>query len=343
MKKALIVLAIVTTFLLFGTQAMAYDSILFPYFKSGGGDMTFIQILNMSAVDTPVTGTTQGRLNFYYNYNSATELCTHYDDKGRTTRNDIMLYEVTGQIQQIATGVQSMQLLPGDTTSSAPKLTVSPSWGWLVVEQHSSDFGSGNEGEIQGQAIVVNVNTGTAFAYNAMNDPDETDGTNEFYYNSNDDQSLTFLPETLATTVFYLFPVTGADLAFDVTWTFVDIGDNPFSSDEGVYDNNESLKSGLKTFPVGCYCPGDDPFDNYGYGCSDDEIGPVVSANFFFTLQQIMTGAQYNAVKGTGGWTGIYWWDYGYSYKIVTSNVLGKPMAGLLYEPEDSYISSYTK
>lgn len=334
MKKALIVLAIVTTFLLFGTQAMAYDSILFPYYKSGGGDMTFIQILNAAAVGTPVVGTTQGRLNFYYNYNTATELCTHYDDKGKTTKNDIMLFEVTGQV--------AGQLLPGDTTSSAPKLTVAPAWGYLIVEQNSSDFATGLEGRIQGQAFVVNVNSGTAFGYNAINDPDEVDGTNEFYYNAADEQMLTFLPETLASTVFYLFPVeSGVNLTSDVLYSFVEIGNNPFSTDEGVYDNNESLKSGLKLIPVGCYCPGDDPVSNYGTECSD--VGPVVSNNFFYTLSQIMSGAQYNAVKGTGGWTGIYWWDYGYSYKIVTSSVLGKPMSGLLYEPQGYSESSYTK
>jgi len=75
----------------------------------------------------------------------------------------------------------------------------------------------------------------------------------------------------------------------------------------------------------------------------DEGSGPV-TANFFYTLQQVLSGAQYNAVKGTGGFTNIYWWDYGFPYKIQNSTVLGKPMNIMIYEPDtdgDNY--SYTK
>ncbi len=339
MKKGLVLGAIILTgILLIGTQAMAYDSILFPYFASGGGDMTFVEVINTASVGTPITGTTQGSLNYVYVYNSATEICTHYDDKGRTTRNDILLYEVTGQI--------AGQLLPGDTTSTSPKLTVSPSWGFLVVEQNSSNFATDLEGTLWGQAIIVNAGTGTGIIYNAINDPDEYDNYNAFYYNASDHHLLSWLPTTYASTVFYLFPVTGINLTEDVFYTFVDMGHHPVShNDEGLFDNNESLKSGVKTIPVGCYCPGDTGENGDGAGCGYYAL-PIESANFQFTLAQLMSGAQYNAVKGTGGWMGMYWWDYGYAYKIASSSLFGQSKSSMVYEPHGSpgyYYNSYTK
>ncbi len=326
----------------FGTNAMAYDSILFPYFTSGAGDMTFVQIVNTAAVATPIAGTTAGNLNYVYVYNTDTEICTHYDDKGKTTKNDILLYEVTGQV--------AGQLLPGDTTSTSPILTVSPAWGYLIVEQNSSNFETGLEGTLHGQAFVVNVNSGTAYTFNAINDPDEYDGDNYWEYNADDDHLLSFMPETYASTVWYFFPVTsltttdGTGLAEDVFYTYVEFGWNEWNDAySGVFDNNESAKSGWKEIPVGCYCPADDPYGNYSSGCNYYDLGAPTAAYFFYTPQQLMSAAQYAAVKDTGGWAGVYWWDYGFAYKIISTSILGKPMAGMLYEPQYDSSYSYTK
>jgi hypothetical protein len=332
-----IVTVVLATVLLLGVgTAMARDGILFPYFKSGGGDVTFFQIINTAKVQTPVTGTSQGKLDYVYVYNAGTEVCQHYDDTGRVTQNDILLYE--------ATGVYPGQLLPGDTTSTSPKLTVSPAWGYLVVRQNSSNFVTGLEGTLWGQAYVANVNTGTVYVYNAVNDPSEADDYS-FYIEAPDDYIISFLPETLASTMWYLFPVDGTDLSADVLWdTYVEIGapDGDFNFG-GIFDNNESLKSGNKYLMAGCW---DTTMDSDGDAVSPGS-GPI-TANFFYTLQQIMSGAQYNAVKGTGGFTELYWDDWGYTYKIQSSTVLGKPMSTFVFEPgflsniaEATY--SYTK
>ena len=307
-KGVLIITVILATVLLLGLgTAMARDAILFPYFKSGGGDVTFFQIINTAKVQTPVTGTSQGKLDYVYVYNAGTEVCTHYDDVGRVTQNDILLYEVTG--------VYPGQLLPNDTTSTSPKLTVSPSWSYLVVKQNSSNFVTGLEGSLFGQAYVANVNTGTVYAYNAINDPYEAD-MYYFGYDATDDFIISWLSETYATTMWYLFPIDYSDLTTDAVWNNeAEIGaPNGDLNFGGVFDNNESLKSGTKELKVGCW---DSP----------------LSANFFYTLSQIMSGAQYNAVKGTGGFTELYFNDYGYPYKIQSSTVLGKPMSTFVYEP----------
>ena len=345
MRKLILAVMLSVLLLGFSSVSMAYDSILFPYFTSGGGDMTFVQVVNTAAVATPIVGTTQGYLNYIYVYNKGEEeICVHYDDKGRTSKGDILLYEVTGQV--------AGQLLPGDTTSTSPVLPTSPAWGYLIVEQNSSNFATGLEGTIHGQAFVVNVNTGTAYTYNAMNDPDEYNGDNEWYYNSDDEQLLSFMPETYATTVWYFFPVedltteNDTGLAEDTFYTYIEYGwnewDNAYS---GTYDNNESAKSGWKLLPVGCYCPvaEEDPIDNYGYTCHYENYTDPIAQYFFYTPAQLMNSAQYNATKGTGGWAGIYWWDYGYTYKILSTSILGKPMAGMLFEPQYDDTSSYTK
>jgi len=317
--------------LLFGLgvqKAESDDSILFPYFSSGGRDLTFIQVINDSSV-TPSSGV--GTLWYVYVYNTDVEACQHYDDKGTTTNKDILLYEVTN-----SAGIAG-QLLPGDTTSTSPVLTVKPAWGFLIVTQDApttSTFPDDTEGTLWGQAYVANINSGTIYAYNAINDPDENTidgGLGAFYQNAADEHNLSFLPETYASTVWYFFPVNGSPLfesgnQFLDTW--ITIGDD----EGGVYNNNESLKSGTKYLPVGCW--------------DEDPTTGVAGAHqfFFYKLQDILSGAQYNAVKGTGGWTDVYWDDYGYAYKIQSTSILGKPMSVLLYEPQSEDVTySYTK
>jgi len=269
-----------------------------------------------------------------YVYNSGNEVCQHYDDVGRVTQNDILLYE--------ATGVYPGQLLPNDTTSTAPKLTVSPAWGYLVVRQNSSNFTTGLEGTLFGQAYVANVNTGTVYAYNAINDPEEDDTTrytSAFYQSAEDDFLLSFLLETFTSTQWYFFPVDGSDLTTDIVW---DVTVQVSHNFDGIFDNNESLKSGTRWLKVGCWDTA--TMDSSGEPV-DEGSGPV-TANFSYTLAQIMSGAQYNAVKGTGGFTDIYFPDefsYAYVYKLQSSTVLGKPMSILIYEPQQGSEYSYTK
>ncbi len=292
------------------------DEILFPYFSSGGGDLTFVKIINDRNLD---------ELHYTYVYNSGAEVCQHYDVTGDTSNNDILMYEVTDSTPGLPG-----QLLPGDTTSVSPPLTVNPAWGYLVVNQRGSSNSSA-EGTLRGQAYVINVNTGTAYAYNAINDPDYNDNT-RFYENADDEHYLSWLPEVFASTVYYFFPVDGSDL-----------DDNLVVNSEarigywegGLYNNNETRHSGVKYLPVGCQSARD---------IENDPIGPILSADFFYSLPQIMSGAQYNVVRVTGGWTDMEWLDYGYPYKLQTSGVLGSPVTTLLYEPgmNDDY-RSYTK
>ena len=130
MKKKLLVLTMTLAILLvfsFGT-ALA-DAILFPYWISGGGYATFIQIINRAEVDTPETATTSGKLHYVFVYNTIpeddpdAEICQHFDRDGLTTENDILLFEVTKQFF-VDDGADpgEEQLLPGDTTSTSPSV-----------------------------------------------------------------------------------------------------------------------------------------------------------------------------------------------------------------------------
>jgi hypothetical protein len=324
----LTIFAYIAILLGFGAQsAMADDAVLFPYFSSGGGDLTFIQIINDRTVVNPLL---PGKLNYVYVYNTDTEICQHYNDTGNTTNKDILLYELTN-----STPGASGQLLPGDTTSTSPMLTVYPSWGYLVVAQ-SDNFATGGERTLYGQATIVNINTGSAVIYNAINDPNEVDG---FYFTSSADWKnvISWIPEDYASTVWYFFTtrdsvdLTDPDRSNGIVWdSTVGIGHN----EGGAYNNNESLKSGTKYIMVGCW---DTEMETDGHPV-DPPTGPE-TANFFYTLAEILTGAQYNAVKSTGGWTATYWMpetDYGYVYKFVTSSILGKTMSAMVYESQFS-------
>ena len=205
MKKVMILTAVMAFAMMlgFGVQSASADEVLFPYFTSGGGDLTFVQIINTKSDDT--TDTENQTLHYTYVYNTDTETCQHYDDNGDTSENDILFYEVTNALAPAHAG----QLLPGDTTSTSPALTVSPAWGYLVVD--NDNWGIRDEGTIQGQQIVVNTDDMYAYTLNGINDPSET-VDNYFYANSMDEHTLSFLPETYASTVWYLFPVNFDDL-----------------------------------------------------------------------------------------------------------------------------------
>jgi hypothetical protein len=336
-KKVFISIMFLAALLLFSSGTATADGILFPYWISGGGYATFIQIVNLATVDTPITGTTQGKLHYVYVYNSDTETCQHYDDTGKTTHNDILLYEVTKAFYQ---GISNEQLLPGDTTSTSPTLSSSHKWGYLVVTHHEDNFASGHEGELFGQEYVVDLNTGTIWANNAINDPDEID-TFPFYENAFDGSGLFWIPELYASTMWYFFPVyDGIDLSqtdgivWDNAAVFGYLHLEPGTY--GVYDNNESLKSGYKILRTGCWDT--DKMDGDGYPI-DEGSGPV-TANFFYTLKDILTGEQYAATANTGGWTEIEYYEAGYAYKLQSTELLGHAMNTILFEssePGDSY------
>jgi hypothetical protein len=73
----------------------------------------------------------------------------------------------------------------------------------------------------------------------------------------------------------------------------------------------------------------------------DEGSGPV-TANFFYTLQQILTGEQYAATANTGGWTSLIYDESGYTYKLQSTGLLGHAMNTILFEPGEPN-DSYTK
>jgi hypothetical protein len=340
-KKVFVLIMVLATVLVFGLgTAMAQDVILFPYWVSGGGYATFVQIINLATVTTPVTGTTQGKLHYVYVYNSDTETCQHYDDEGRTTKNDILLYEVTKQFYE---GTSNEQLLPGDTTSKSVTLSSSPKWGYLVVAQNPDNFDTGLEGTLFGQEYVVDLRTGTIYALNAINDPDENDTNNfaTYYENTADQYYLSWLPETYASTMWYFFPAGVTDLTETdgIVWdTYIESGYNN-DVNYGIYDNNESLKSGLKYLKGGCWDT--ETMDSEGQEVNAGS-GPI-TANFFYTLKDMLTGEQYAAVANTGGWNWMYFDRWGFVYKLQSTQILGNQMDTILYEPQQYDWSSYTK
>jgi hypothetical protein len=362
-KKVFVLIMILATLLVFSLgTALAGDAILFPYWISGGGYATFIQIVNMATVDTPITGTNEGKLHYVYVYNSDTETCQHYDNVGKTTQNDILLYEVTKQFYQ---GTSNEQLLPGDTTSTSPTLSSSPKWGYLVVEHNEDNFDTAisDEGTLFGQEYVVNLNTGTIWANNAVNDPTENTLTCDpsgctcchgaFNYSVYNQSRISWLPEQYASTMWYFFPVNGYDLTdsdpeYGIVWNSVlTVG----YEDNGIYDNNESRKSGTKHLMIGCW---NAPSFDQNLLPVNEGAGPI-TANFFYSLKELLTGEQYAATANSGGWcdafndgdgyggSEVFGYDALYVYKLQSTEILGKPMDTILFEPQEYPTDSYTK
>jgi hypothetical protein len=301
--------------------ACADDAVLVPYYSTGGGDLTFVQLINTAD---------NVSLHFKYAYNAhdGSEECQTYDRFGTTTQNDIMLFEVSNAASVF--GVTG-NILPGDTTSGPVILPVTNVYGHLVVCQADGNTLL-NEGSLFGQSWFTNYMTGEAFGMNAINDPNEVD-LFPFVINADDTFLVSWNPDVnhggIVDHLWYVFPVDGLD---DLCYELFDLDEDVITPGVGiervVFDNNEVPHSGSQPdIDVGCYTT---------------PSGEV--ANYFLTLSDLMNTAQLASAAGTGGWTEIYYnGGWGYTWKISGTNVLGSDMATMIYEPQFTPYLSYTK
>ena len=262
MKKQALSLAVGAA-LAMGTAPLYADQILFPYFESGPGKYTFLSLRGDGGGENPAFGDLSNGINtlsYVFNYQDPAtgEQCVHFDVQGTWTDYDL--------IQQ--TVIHPDFIFDGTDVSSDFGDVSGPNY--LPIAGNTSGFltvlDASGEGQLSGQAIIVNPAAGLVTAYRAKNNPFSTptnpnqidpavwapNNAGNFGalgFTSHLSHDFTWYPVDVVDTSWYVL-VTGTNMDKRTGWDGeVDLV-NGFG---GVFDRDENFLSGTRTVTVECY------------------------------------------------------------------------------------------
>ncbi|HXH03522.1 MAG TPA: hypothetical protein VNN09_09395 [Candidatus Competibacteraceae bacterium] len=214
------------------------DALLFPFFQSGNGAVTYLSLHG----DAGSLGDfTSNSLHYVWNYNDPVlGTCTHFDLDGSMSQSDLIQQSVSAPG---VPGGDDLDTKFGDASNPA-YLTVGNTEGFLTVEDDSL------EGGFRGQAIIVNVANGTVTAYKGLNNPAST---SEADFNSlpvsHFSHDLTWYPTNVVDTAWFLL-VTGTNMNNLSGWRGAV---NSFNGFGGVFNRDEVFASGGASIDTVCY------------------------------------------------------------------------------------------
>jgi hypothetical protein len=179
-SKYLICFVVVALALSVGVPQAKADSLLFPFFASGGGAFTFFSVQTWSA-NNGVLGGVPIPVNAHavYNYVNLTyptagtytidgSACNHRDVPADTTPQDLMQWEATKLVDS--------SLPPLSQTHSHPPYltgTVSPGAGvvgFMIYDDEQGNVPNNSiEATLPGDAAIIDLNTGLVAGYKALN------------------------------------------------------------------------------------------------------------------------------------------------------------------------------
>lgn len=236
-KKSLMAVAVGAA-LASGITAANAASLLFPYWSTQNGT-TSILSLSTGTVAAPALGTL-GNIHYVWNYGSS---CTHFDNYGTMTSNDLL--------QQFVSQPAGTPALFGDKSTPAyfPQLA-GGSYGFLVV---SDDAGSpatatGAAGTLRGQMIVASAAAGIVTAYNGLENGNTTEG--DFSNLNATAYRLSWYPQSVAGTSWYAVATGNMNAAIiaGTNWN----GAATYTNNGQVYGRDEDAYSGSMTGQFTC-------------------------------------------------------------------------------------------
>lgn len=235
LSKILLVLAVIAVILSFGVQQAKADSLLFPYFKSGGGAYTFVSLYSW-------TGGTVNVAYYYDLLSTAGKECIHEDHTGTLTAKDIFKYEVTKQVD--------LKTLFGDASAmSLIHLYVPNTQGFFIVQMPIEP-----EADHGGQAAIVDTASGLVTAYKALNNPLSTDPNlwnNQIVSKTSFD--MTNYPSPTVTTSWFVL-VTGSGMFTGANAIPSYLGHVHLNNAvDMVWDKDEHMVSGNKEKTITCF------------------------------------------------------------------------------------------
>jgi len=251
MKKKTLAAAIGLGMALSTVQVQA-ESLLFPYYQSGGGVWTLLTL----HTDFGGTGAVPN-LHYIWNYDllstGPTE-CIHEDAYGHSTPVDLIQQTV---VDPSVNGGLDLPALFGDASTAAYSL-VGGVQGFMIVDDQTLA-----ENTMRGQAIVADTVNNFYYAYKGRNNPSTldtdasgfADGTEPGFWNhiftSHLAWELTWYPVNVVNTAWYVI-VTGTGMDFPPTGQWLGtVGVGLWTG--FVWDRDEDPRSGFVPTSVTCH------------------------------------------------------------------------------------------
>ncbi len=253
MKKKLIAVA-VSVALSAGAIITQAESLLFPYFQSGNGVWSFLELANVNG------GYPVAEIHYIWNrdFLDTPEVeCEHDDLSGSMTKWDL-------SHQTVVRPAESGFDLPldfGDTESMVGYTIDSPMRGFIIVSNREYADSNGNgipneelgDSTLNGQMIVADTNTGLISAYRGMNNPAQFNFANQGNWDNlltaHTTYDLTWYPSSVVDTQWYTL-VTGINMDNPNNWAGSGTISNGLSA---VYDRDENPRSGNKNLNITCH------------------------------------------------------------------------------------------
>ncbi len=251
MKKIVAALGTVVALASVATIAQA-DSLLFPVYRVGNGQFSFVSLNTIPAGAThytwnwktpdPVTGNI-----------SNTGTCTHEDAPGKLTAFDLIQHTVESPTLAGGT-LLNLQTIFGDTSTPAYSLQA-PAVGFMTVTNSSA-----GESDLFGQMVLIDAASGIVTAYKGLNNPASTgEGTWNSILTSKTIFNTSWYPSTEAGST---LGAAGVDTAWYATVTGTNMhlptwqGAGTFTNAlflTNVFNRDEGPRSGAKPANVTCF------------------------------------------------------------------------------------------
>ena len=285
MKKRVLLIAVLAAALILPfvvAEKAGADAIMFPWITKSQNVATLVTVVNTAQGDPDF----EERLHFQYWYkdengtmasedvNDAENTCTEQDFKVLTSKDDMVTFDASGQINGGLALFNDTKTVPVNPATHFAMTADAPRRAFLLVDNNTSNnfasVGTNTDGTLYGEAMVIEVTTGAAWGYIAYNaaggqtssqsDPvyflGAFDVLGEVIGNNEYTQTI-LLPANTVTTRFFLTPVD-----------YSDSGDHG-TLNQRVGNANTQVQLCLDTDPVGNCNEG---------GIFDNDEGPVSGA-----------------------------------------------------------------
>lgn len=264
MKRALIIVAMLTMAIVLTVSTALADVILFPVLTTNPNNVSTL----ISVINTSVSTSTANQLHYRYFSKAAsaslTTSCEEYDFYRPTTQNDIVTFDATGTLAGVSGGGTAMF---ADTTSYAtgayaPYFTLvhstQPRRAFLLVAHAIIDTDVTTDYSmitLDGEAAIIDVVNGAAWGYRAVQNVSGYDFTNPHEsFNGTDTQIVAIYPPSQYTTRFFVTPLDADQDSVGLGGGTISIGIRLANAagNYGMYDRNENPVSGGTNVRVRC-------------------------------------------------------------------------------------------
>lgn len=285
-KKSLMAAAAGVAMAAAGMSAASANTLLFPFFSTQGGASSFLMLRSGAITDTKnnvhftwnLFADSNGNLLSGLNTSVPAQQCVHVDNYGTMTQNDVLFTEMSGPDPYADKSVPAV--LPQGLNGGKPLA------GFLVVSDTAVAGTATKDGTLTGQMIVADPNLGSVWAYNGIDGNGATAKDGDF--------------SNIKAGTFYLswYPQGGANVIQQTAWYALAVGD--MSADISA-QSNWAPKGGLTV---------SQPYNNDEVASYSGKQNPTIGCASVYSLQNLLTAAQYQQISGTGGQVNISYQPY---------------------------------